>query len=335
MSGFHHVAAAALFCAPLLMGPSLAKADCKLLLIAEFHLDPNSTSPLVDGSINGHPVKVALDTGADFSMITHYEADKLGLPAVEAVGSRAYGIGGSTQMYWAHVDQLRIGDLTKAGIDLAVAGDRHEASDVGIVIGDDVLSKADIEFDLAHNSIRMFRPQGCAAPQLVYWGAAYSQADLLPSDHDAPHIQTRAMVNGKGVLAELDSGAEISVIDTSAAIADGVTRSSADPRVDAVRGVGPKPEESWIGRFESFALGDEKIAHVNIEVVNMKRDETITETGSLTPYHATSTSMYIGDDFLRAHRVFIDNQDHLILFSYHGGPVFSTPQLATTATTAK
>jgi len=311
---------------------SPAAADCKLLQIAEFKLDPHSTSPIVEGTINGHPVKVLLDSGSDFSQITYYEAQKIGLPRVEAVGWRAYGIGGSTQMYWAHVDHLSIGDLNKASIDLAVAGDRHEASDVAVIIGDDVLSKADIEFDMAHNAIRMFQPEGCAAPQLVYWGAAYSQAALLPWERDAPALQTRAVVNGKEILAEVDSGADATIIDTSAAVADGVTRSGADAPVDPVHGAGPRPEESWVGHFDSFALGDEKIAHVKIQVVHVVRGMSYTETGSNMARHIENAPlMFIGDDFLRAHRVFVDNQDHLILFSYQGGPVFNTGQSAPSA----
>ena len=323
-------AGAALACVAI-AAPAAASANCKLLQIAEFKLDPSRSSPIVDGSINGHPVKVLLDTGSDFSQITYYEAQKLGLPAVVATGWRAYGVGGSTQLYWSHIDHLKIGDLDKASIDLAVAGDRYQASDIGVVIGDDVLSKADLEFDFAHKAIRLFQAQGCTPPQLVYWGAAYSQAELLPWERDAPHIQARAYLNGKEALAELDSGAGATTVDASAAAADGVTRSSSDAPLGPVHGAGPKPEESWVGHFDSFALGDEKISHIGIQVVNIMRGEAMTETGNLTPVHVSNTQMLIGDDFLRAHRVFIDNQDHLILFSYQGGPVFRTDRSAPAA----
>jgi hypothetical protein len=291
--------------AALLAAPAFAVADCKLLLVAEFKLDPKRATPVVDGSINGHPVKVALDTGSDFSMIKPFEAQKLGLSTVEAIAQRAYGIGGDTQISWTHVNELRIGDLTKTSIDVAVAGDRHMDSDVEAVIGDDVLSKADLEFDLAHNAVRMFRPQGCSPPQLVYWGAAYSQAALLPWGRDTAAIQAEAYLNGKRILAEIDSANETSLVSAEAADADGVTRSAEDPPVGPIHGVGPKPEASWIGRFDSFALGDEKVAHVRIQVV-----------------HVWWNVLLLGDDFLRAHRVFVDNEDHLILFSYQGGPVF-------------
>jgi hypothetical protein len=137
-------------------------------------------------------------------------------------------------------------------------------------------------------------------------------------------MQIKAVVNGRPVAAELDSGAEVSLIDTSIAAAAGVSRTGGDALIDPVKGSGPKPEESWVGRFDSFALGDEKIAHVNIQVVNIMRGERLTGTGSLIPYQASDTALLVGADFLHAHRVMVDNADHLILFSYEGGPVFNT-----------
>lgn len=51
------MAASALTCA------SMASADCKLTETAEFHVDAGSASPIVEGEINGHPVRVLFDTG--------------------------------------------------------------------------------------------------------------------------------------------------------------------------------------------------------------------------------------------------------------------------------
>jgi hypothetical protein len=312
----------------VLAAPALSKADCKLLQVAEFKLDPNSASPIVDGSIDGRRVKVLIDSGATFSGISAYEVNRLGLTTVEMVGMRAYGVGGDTQVFRAHIDQLQVGTLIKSGLDLFVAGDKRQAG-VAVVIGDDVLSKVDTEFDLADNAIRLFEPTGCSAPQLVYWGAAYSQADLLTSDTAAPAIQTLALLNGKPVLAEFDSGAELSIIDAIAADADGVARPPAGAPTEAIRGEGRQLVQSWTGRFDTFAIGDEKISHVNIQVLPFVSGMAYAETGSKLPRRLENApSMFIGDDFLHAHRVFIDNQDHLILFSYQGGPVFATPPKA-------
>ncbi len=307
-----------------LAAPVSAVAECKLLEVAEFRLDPNSASPIVDGAINGHPVKVLIDSGATFSGVSQYEVDRLGLATIEMMGMRAYGVGGDTQVYRAHIDHLKVGTLNKMGLDLLVTGDARQAGSAGVVIGEDVLSKVDTEFDLAGHAIRMFEPKDCAAPQLVYWGAAYAQAPLLPWDPQAPAIQTHAYINGKQVLAELDSGADQTFVDSVAADAAGVARPAAGADVQTVHGAGPQSVQSWTGRFDSFAFGEEKIAHVNVQVLPFSRGMSYTETGSLTPRELESVpAMFVGDDFLRAHRVFIDNQDHLILFSYLGGPVFA------------
>jgi predicted aspartyl protease len=320
MSRILNTAVAALLGAALL-APGLAEADCKLLQLAEFHLDPHSTAPIVDGTVNGHPVKVLLDTGSDFSMITYHEAKKLGLRLSESTGIRAYGIGGSTQIYTADVGKLTVGDLIKSNFAVTVSGVEDRPSSVALVLGYDVLSNADLEFDFGHNTVRMFKPKGCTPPQLVYWGAAYSQATLLPRRRDNPSLQTRVELNGKPVLAALDSGAETTLVDAGVAAAAGVIRADA-PKPGTVIGSGPLAEESWVGRFDSFTFGDEKIAHVGVLISHVMQDQTFTEIGSNMIRHIEGPAMFIGDDFLRAHRVFVDSEDNLILFSYQGGPVF-------------
>jgi predicted aspartyl protease len=323
-----NTAAAALISAAL-FAPGLANADCKLLQLAEFHLDPHSTAPIVDGTVNGTPVKVLLDTGSDFSMITYHEAKKLGLRLSESTGIRAYGIGGSTQIYTADVGKLTVGDLAKSNFAVTVSGVEDRPSSVALVLGYDVLSNADLEFDFAHNTVRMFKPKGCTAPQLVYWGAAYSQAVLLPRRRDNPSLETKAELNGRQVLATLDSGAETTLVDAGVAAAAGVVRADS-PKPGTVIGSGPLAEESWIGRFDSFAFGDEKIAHVGVLISHVMQDQTFTTIDSKMIRHIEGPSMFIGDDFLRAHRVFVDNEDNLILFSYQGGPVFDVAVGATT-----
>lgn len=328
----HRCTAAAAIAAVALAAPTLASADCKLLLLAEFKLDPTSYSPIVEGEINARKVKVLIDSGSTFSSVSAFAVNRLGLPSIQMMGMRAYGIGGDRAVFRAHINELKIGAFAKTGLDLYVSGDDSRAGPAELILGEDVLSKVDTEFDLAHNAIRLFEPKGCTAPQLVYWGAAYSQADLLIWDPKEPAIQTHALINGRQILAELDSGAAQTIVDATAADADGVARPPTAAATETIHGMGPKAVQSWTGRFDTFAIGDEKISHVSVQVLPFTRGMTYTETGALTPHPLDNTpSMFVGDDFLHAHRVLIDNQDHLILFSYQGGPVFLTPQPAQSA----
>jgi aspartyl protease len=304
---------------------TLAHADCKLLEIAEFQLDPAFSRPVVDGSIDGKPIKVLFDTGASFSNIDRAAAEQMHLPLDETM-LRSYGIGGDEAVYQATVKQLKIGALLKPKMELLVAGDRHHPMPFTITLGDDFFAQATVEFDLAHHAVRLFKPEGCAPAQLVYWGAAYSQADLLPTDHEEPAIQVSAFLNDKRVLATLDSGAQITIIDSGVAAGVGVKRvEGAAP--GKLEGMGPQIESSWTGAFDSFAIGDEKIANVKLQVTAFRSGMSYSETGSHTPHALRDTpAMFVGADFLLAHRVIVDPKDHLVLFSYVGGPVFAQPR---------
>jgi hypothetical protein len=314
--------------AAALLAPLAARADCKLREVAEFQVDPTSRVPMVAGAVNGKPVKVMFDTGAAFSMITRHEADRLGLVLRKVEGAHAYGVGGASDLYVAELKTLSIDKFAKQGLELEVAGDQDVASDAAIVLGDDFFSQVDAEFDLPDKVVRLLEQDGCAPDQLVYWGAAYSQAPLLTWGRDAPQIETEVFVNGKRVLAQLDTGAWASIIDGKAASAAGVDRTApgAGPGIQ-IQGMGHYRRDSLVGRFATFAMGDEKVNNVRLQVSDFSSDFRVTETGSKLPVPTDTTpSMLIGADFFHAHRVYLDVKDHLILFSYSGGPVF-TPEL--------
>ena len=300
----------------------VARADCKLVETAEFHVDPNSARPVVDGAINGQPVKILVDTGAAASMIPLAEARRLNLTLSRLNGVRVFGVGGDTAAYDATVQALTVDKFTARNLNLVVAGDEDAKLGVSLILGDDFFSQRDVEFDLREGVVKMFRPEGCTPPQLVYWGAAYSQAPVAPWNRDAPTTQSMVTVDGKPVLASWDTGSSATVIDASAAETLGGAPAQGAAGRD-LRGLGAKGEASWVARFGSVAIGDEKLSNVRLPVANVTGGWRQSATGSQIPYRLDSTpNLLIGADFFHAHRVFIDNKDHLILFSYEGGPVF-------------
>jgi len=311
--------------AALVLAPWAARAECKLAELAEFHVDPNSRVPIVDGEVNGKPVKVMFDTGSTFSMVPRSEAERLGLILGRVEGGHAMSLGGQSDLYITLLKNLKIGGYAVPGMQIYVAGDRYERDGASLVLGDDFFSQVDAEFDLPHNAVRLFRHEGCAPAQLDYWGAAYSQATLLTWNRDAPAAQTLVFVNGKRALAQFDTGAEFSTIDVKLAALAGVERSSAGSQPgEDVRGFGLEARDSFIGAFATFAVGDEKVNNVHLQVLDLTSDFSTSVTGTHMAVHADDTaSMFIGADFFRAHRIYFDVADHLVLFSYSGGPVFS------------
>ena len=303
---------AALSALAALIAPAAARADCKLVEIGDFHLDPSSPVPIVDGAINGEPVKILLDTGVSDSVVLRTAAVQLGV----SMTPHAYGEDNAS--FQGLIRELKIGSLAKSNVELDVADHLAAPPGVSLVLGDDFLSKADVEFDLAHNAVRMFQPQGCAPPQLIYWGAAYSQATLAPWDADAPATRAEVQINAKPVLASFNSGAAASSIDADAAQALGAQPTGASR---------PGGQAGWVGQFASFALGDEQVNSVRLLVLPQAQGYALTSATLRRGPHGAPV-MRIGADFLRAHRVFFDMKDRLVLFSYAGGPVFA-PDAAT------
>jgi hypothetical protein len=89
----------------------------------------------------------------------------------------------------------------------------------------------------------------------------------------------------------------------------------------------PGGQAGWVGQFASFALGDEQVNSVRLLVLPQAQGYALTSATLRRGPHGAPV-MRIGADFLRAHRVFFDMKDRLVLFSYAGGPVFA-PDAAT------
>ena len=296
------VAMSAGFALVSLFAATVAHADCKLTELAIFRLDPTSREPVVYGTINGHSARVLIDTGIAESLVVRSAAADLGVTLSPQPGN-----GEATPATTGLIRQLAVGGLTRTNVQMEVRDAPGAPGGAALILGEDFLSSMDLDFDLAHGVVRLFEAHDCTPPQLVYWGSPYSQAPLAPWSAAAPAARVEAMVNGQPVLTSLDSGAATSSLEAGAARLLGM-QPTADPHV---------------GRFASFALGDERINDVRLTLTGADA-RSQPASADLSRGAEGAPLMHIGADFLRAHRVFIDVDNHLVLFSYAGGPVFAT-----------
>jgi predicted aspartyl protease len=322
------LAAAALSALAGLVAAPPALADCKMIQVAELPLDANWYGVVADGQINGKPIKVLIDTGASLSMISRSAAVKMGLTIGPIPGLTIYAIGGQRNGYGASVKSLRIGNLV-ADNRMFAASDGLGDPQIAMILGNDMLAQFDVEFDLPDHVMRLFKPEGCVADQLAYWNKPYSLAPLLATDRDAPSIRTPVSLNGHTISAELDTGAGSSVVDATVAGRVGVvidTSVTAEPE----HGIGQAARSVRIGQFKTFALGEEQISNVRLELIRLVEDMQTTDQQTDTHIAQSingdvEAMMLIGQDFLHSHRVLVANREHAMVFSYVGGPVFATP----------
>ena len=308
--------------------------NCKLARIAEWPVRLSGNHILVDGAINSQKIGVMLDTGAPDTLILRSAATRLGLLTREVKGSRMFGIGGETTVEVTTVDDFNLGGVSANGFRLLVVGERDFGEKVAVVIGEDFLQRFDVEFDLARRVVRLHQPKDCDSVSLAYWTKEVAgEVEIEAIDEYRPRINLTVHINGQPIRAMLDSGAASSVLTLRDAASLGVTPET--PGVVATNpggGLGAKSVDTWIGPFQSFAIGNEKISDVRIRFADLYKDTTYTQTGTQIRRNASAMQpMLLGADFISAHRVLVSHSQRKLYFTYAGGPVFAADRPAARA----
>ncbi len=204
-----------------------------------------------------------------------------------------------------------------------------------VLLGEDFFRHFDVEFDLAANSVRLYRSEHCASTLLAYWaGTDVGLVEFEAADDDHPEIVLTVEVDGRPIRALLDSGASGSILDKAEAARLGVTPNT--PGVVAAQargGIGNNSINSWVGSFKTFTIGNETIRDTRIVFADVFKGASFRSTGSNIPIKVEDLpSMLLGYDFLRSHRVLVAHSQRKVYFTYNGGPVFVRPPPTVQAT---
>jgi predicted aspartyl protease len=300
---------------------------CRYSRIAELPVWMQNGKPVTEGSINGHKVGILLDTGAGPSIVHRSTVEKLGLTPVDVTGLRMFGSGGETAARAVQIDEFKFGNAARKEWRVLVSGEGTLGSNIAVVLGYDFLQNVDVEFDLPGGAVRFFQAEDCGNVALSYWTREPAgQVAIEPG----VQLELTVQVNGRPARAQLDSGTSTSVIEFEFASQLGVTAKS--PGVvpgGCSPGLGRNPIESWIGQFESFAIGHELIRSPKLRFAELWKDLAhTTATSGVARNMQGLPAMLLGADFLRTHRVLIAHSQRRIYFTYAGGTVFPV-ELAT------
>lgn len=307
-----------------------ARARCTLQKVEEWPVRQVHGHLIVDGTINGQPVDVNLSTGSQQTVVLRSAAERLHLHRRWAKDLPMFGIGGESRLETTTVGDLTVGRLESKSRRLPIPLDQDLGDGFDVVLGDDFFRAFDVEFDLAHDVVRLFRPQDCDGASLAYWSpAGATEAAIEPVLPLRPQIILAALANGQPLRALLDSGTTVSVLTSRDALAAGVTPQS--PGVVAsgtMTGFGEDGVDSWTGAFESFVIGDETIKKPRIRFADIYANARYVLTGSRVPSTFDSQQpMLLGVDFLRAHRVLVAHSQGKVYLTYAGGAVFDATGL--------
>lgn len=288
---------------------SLAKADnCQLGSYGTLPVEIVNGRAIVAAKINGQDTRFIVDTGAFFSIMSNATASSLGLKQRPfPLGYRIVGVGGGQDAKYTTVKDFGFLGGSFNDIDFLVSG-----TDPGYgLLGANMLDSDDLELDMAHGKITLFKLSGCKNRAMAYWssGRNYFVADIEPTpDSKDRSTYLRVMLDGKPMLALLDSGAQ-TMISRDAAERIGIDLNAPGVRKGSVtHGIGGKSIKTWAVPIDSFSVGTETIQHTQMAVLD----------GNLGN---RQIDMLLGLDYLLAHRVFIANSQRKVYFTYNGGRV--------------
>jgi tetratricopeptide (TPR) repeat protein/predicted aspartyl protease len=287
-----------------------AAAPCQLQQM-EIPVRVIDSRPIAELTLNGTPVPLLVDSGAFYSMLSASTATQLKLPLRSLPsGYRVEGWTGEIDVKRTFVEKVGLLGAELANIEFLVGGNELGAGIMGI-LGRNLLSAADTEYDLAHGRVRLSFPKGdCDKTNFAHW-AGEAPVVVVPLDLEDgrrdTEIRINVRINGKETLALLDTGAPRTALTLSAARSVGIEERDLTPHGRS-GGAGEGRVNTWTGRVGLFEVGGEKIADNVLEV----DDTSYPNFGAL-----------IGLDYFLSHRIYVSRLQRQVYVTWNGGPVFA------------
>jgi Aspartyl protease len=263
---------------------------CPLTSVATVPVGTRDGLLFVTARIDGKPVQLVLDTGAQRSLLTEAAVARLGLPTDLTHGTRTWGIGGPSSAYDALVHRFTLAGMTLGLPHITVGRFRLAALRGGAdgLLGADVLTLFDIDLDASAGRMVLYRDSGCrlTAPP---WD---TPAVALPGvQSGANRLRLPIAVNGVSGMATLDTGAQTTAVSLRLALHAGITPSAlADDRFVVARGAAPDAVRVRLQRFRSLQVGPW-----------LARDPVL----PILPLPAGVGDGLVGEDFLLHRRVWL------------------------------
>ena len=266
--------------------------------------------PAVDGTINGTPATMLIDTGSSQTHMTMNAATRRDL-TLHMTGQWVEGIGGLSRLYSARLKDFAIGP--------AHAGRRPELTVIGSttftpafdgIVGAPFLLQTDLELDLRAKQMKFYRPLECRKTELLLWKENTVELPFENSRDNSPNPHFTVVVNGKEMDALIDSGAHRSFMMLNAAERAGIdVKGPGVVRMRDAGGIGSDRAPHWIAPVKTIKFGEETISNVELGIIDSQGAHT--------------ADLYLGQDFLRAHRVLFAMSQEKLYIAYLGGDVFT------------
>ena len=261
----------ALACLEIAASGGVAWAGCRLEQVSAMPLLSLGAHYAVMAEIEDVARPIEVDTGAETTVLKASVAKELGLKEDPQHENRSVGIGQTTGDSHLNVipSRLAFGALVLRDRSTVVAtmddGRRPEKDSIGL-LGDDILSQFDVEFDFPGHKLTFYREDGCYSTFLP-WTGAFS---TIPFDHHGAKVTIDVMLDSERTRAMIDTGNNLSFVSLSAsALWGAATNDLAPTRLRAqspLNNGAPMPVSAY--PFTQVKIGDDLFHDKKMGVVD-------------------------------------------------------------------
>jgi predicted aspartyl protease len=283
--------------------PSAATQDCRPTRQAELTVTPMGNVPIVTMRINGAAASFLFDTGAERTILTAAAAKRLGVEAHYEYARRMRSLGSAVDSGDAMLRSLDLGGMALRDVRILVGSvslPMVAGKPLDGLLGADFLGSFEVDLDLAHRRVILYEPPPCPISGPA-WNAPYAAVNANRSLHD--RLFFPVSLDGHAVAALIDTGAQLTALDSDSAAAIGVTGTALarDPVTD-LRGAAAEVVKSRVHRFARLDIDGETL-----------RDQAIV----VTKLGLQDADLVLGSDFLRWQRVWLSYASHRIFLERH------------------
>lgn len=247
---------------------------------------------LVPGELNGNRAMFVVDTGAEATMVTPQAATEFGLDRDRAHRTIIHGIGGQITTFNARVMSFAIGnqELLDRGVAVGPLPNvpATEPQIAGLLVAD-YLSDYDLDLDVPHHTLTLYRMDGCGDNFVPPWHLARSIVPIRREHKDL--LMLDVMVDGERINAMFDSGARVTTLSAAAAGRLGIDEvAMAHDRSITQSGVDRNAVSGHVHQFDQVQVGREVFHDPHLEIAAL-----------VLP----NAEMLLGADYLRTRHIWV------------------------------
>ena len=293
-----------LLCVMLLLAPATAAAQgCRPARLAELPVSLMGNVPIVAVHVNGSPAALLFDTGAERTVLTAAAAKRLGIEPHYEYARRMRSLDSAVASGDATLRSLDFGTTAFRDVRIlvgAVSLPKVDGKPLDGLLGADFFTSFEIDIDLEHRRISLFETPPCAIAAPA-WTTPYTTIKANLSLHD--RLFFPVLLDGHKLDALIDTGAQLTALDSEATAALGVTGAelARDPIAD-LRGAAAEVVKARAHRFARLQIDGETL-----------RDPVIV----VTSLGLQDADLVLGSDFLRWQQVWLSYPSHQIFVQRH------------------